>query len=101
MKPLLTLLILSTIILTTLVTATVSAVMNSDVISNISDINILLRRIDNFLDDVKNIAADKHYPYSVATGYGIIDDSGIDQCFKVVDSKMYQNKRASKKGRLN
>ena len=71
------------------------------VISNISDINILLRRIDNFLDDVKNIAADKHYPYSVATGYGIIDDSGIDQCFKVVDSKMYQNKRASKKGRLN
>lgn len=49
----------------------------------------------------KNIAADKHYPYSVATGYGIIDDSGIDQCFKVVDSKMYQNKRASKKGRLN
>ena len=71
------------------------------VISNISDISILLRRIDNFLDDVKNIAADKHYPYSVATGYGIIDDSGIDQCFKVVDSKMYQNKRASKKGRLN
>ena len=41
----------------------------------------------------KIIAADKHYPYSVATGYGIIDDSGIDQCFKVVDSKMYQNKR--------
>ena len=50
---------------------------------------------------MSKILADKHYPYSVATGYGIIDDSGIDQCFKVVDSKMYQNKRASKKGRLN
>ena len=92
MKPLLTLLIC---------TCSNLHIIFNCVISNISDINILLRRIDNFLDDVKNIAADKHYPYSVATGYGIIDDSGIDQCFKVVDSKMYQNKKASKKGRLN
>lgn len=39
------------------------------------------------------------YPYSVAIGYGPIDERGIDECFKTVDSQMYENKKKSKKGR--
>lgn len=69
------------------------------VIANIVDKDIINECIKTFHQAVKDIAQTTNYPYSVATGYGAIDESGIDNCFKVVDSIMYENKIKSKKSR--
>lgn len=59
----------------------------------------LQRCLNAFENAVNRIAVTTSYPYSVATGYGAIDETGIDNCFKVVDSIMYENKIKSKKCR--
>lgn len=53
----------------------------------------------NFIQAVTLQQDSLNYPFSVATGYGKIDESGIDACYKAVDALMYQNKRESKKSR--
>ena len=53
----------------------------------------------NFIQAVTLQQDSLNYPFSVATGYGKIDESGINVCYKAVDALMYQNKRESKKSR--
>lgn len=69
------------------------------VIINNTSLDIINRCLKTFHQAVNDIAATTDYPYSVATGYGAIDESGIDNCFKAVDSIMYKNKIKSKKSR--
>lgn len=57
------------------------------------------KRFRQFHEAVEEEAGFVQYPYSVATGCGQMDQKGIDFCMKSVDSMMYKNKRASKKGR--
>ena len=64
-----------------------------------TDKDTLINCLNNFHNAVNAMDTTTSYPYSVATGYGIIDDSGIDNCFKIVDAIMYANKVKSKKGR--
>lgn len=71
------------------------------VIINNTSLDIINRCLKTFHQAVNDIAATTDYPYSVATGYGAIDESGIDNCFKAVDSIMYKNKIKSKKSRDN
>ena len=71
------------------------------VIINNTSLDIINKCLKTFHQAVNNIAATTDYPYSVATGYGAIDESGIDNCFKAVDSIMYKNKIKSKKSRDN
>ena len=68
---------------------------------NNTSLDIINRCLKTFHQAVNDIAATTDYPYSVATGYGAIDESGIDNCFKAVDSIMYKNKIKSKKSRDN
>lgn len=56
---------------------------------------------DCFKNAVQEEALSVKYPFSVAIGYGSIDDRGIDECIKAVDAAMYKNKRDSKKGRTD
>ncbi len=69
------------------------------VIASDANKDIINECLKTFHQAVKDIADTTSYPYSVATGYGAIDESGIDNCFKVVDSIMYANKIKSKKSR--
>lgn len=71
------------------------------VITDNDDKDSLLKCLDNFLVAVSDIDKTTHYPYSVATGYEIIDENGIDNCFKIADARMYQNKKASKRSRIS
>ncbi|MDD5872946.1 MAG: GGDEF domain-containing protein [Clostridia bacterium] len=59
----------------------------------------ITRCIDSFNEAVAAVNKTTEYPYSVAIGYGPIDERGIDECFKAVDSQMYENKKKSKQGR--
>ena len=68
---------------------------------NNTSLDIINRCLKTFHQAINDIAATTDYPYSVATGYGAIDESGIDNCFKAVDSIMYKNKIKSKKSRDN
>lgn len=69
------------------------------VIAHNTDLETINKCLEHFHAAVSNIALTTNYPYSVATGYGAIDESGIDNCFKAVDSLMYKNKQKSKKNR--
>ncbi len=68
---------------------------------NNTSLDIINRCLKTFHQAVNDIADTTDYPYSVATGYDAIDESGIDNCFKAVDSIMYKNKIKSKKSRDN
>ena len=69
------------------------------VISSDANKDIINECLKTFHQAVKDIADTTSYPYSAATGYGAIDESGIDNGFKVVDSIMDANKVKSKKSR--
>lgn len=71
------------------------------IISDDSSIAHFKEQIDRFEKAVCEEAELVKYPYSVAFGFGTIDDRGIDECIKSVDAAMYQNKRESKKGRMD
>lgn len=45
---------------------------------------------------VEKTDAETNYPFSIATGFHIIDDDGVDACLKKADAIMYENKKAIK-----
>lgn len=71
------------------------------IISDSVSISHFKEQINNFENAVRDEAVSLKYPFSVAVGFGNIDDKGIDECIKAVDAAMYKNKRDSKKGRTD
>lgn len=69
------------------------------IISTDLSVDEFKERFAQFHKAVQEEAEFVQYPYSVASGCGQMDQRGIDFCIRSVDSVMYKNKRASKKGR--
>ena len=58
------------------------------------------RICQNFRAAVEEEDQTLSYPFSASTGYVVLDESGIDECVKKADRKMYEEKRKKGRARL-
>lgn len=64
-----------------------------------SDFEQKCKKFEKSIED-ENRVNDSEHELSVAFGYCVVDESGIDECFKKADSRMYV-KKAEYKNRMN
>lgn len=70
------------------------------VISQVEDLSFK-KHYENFVASIGGEDDKVKYSFSVATAYEKLDERGIEQCIRDVDTAMYENKRQSKKSRGN